>query len=136
MGGRAAPWMFCLLLAACAETGGGSGPPATGKSAASTAASRMIDGRYYVSTGAPDPLACEKNEDCAGDTVVDSTGCCVVDSAPFPQTWAWKRWVSERRGSAACASVSCPPLPAPPPPPECAFDVRCEQGRCKDACPQ
>src|SRR5262245_51508520 len=58
---------------------------------------RLLDGRYYVDQGAPDPLACRDDKDCIGDTVPDETGCCVRSSEPFPQTWAWHTWSTERR---------------------------------------
>jgi hypothetical protein len=98
-------------------------------------APRMIDGRYYVEAGAPDPLACQVDKDCIGDTVTDEGGCCIASPAPYPQTWPWHTWLSNRRMSATCKAVTCPPLPIPTEPPKCAFDVHCQAGKCVNSCP-
>jgi hypothetical protein len=95
----------------------------------------MVDGRYFVTEGAPDPLACTKDDECIGDTVVEPDGCCVGSSAAYPQTWAWHTWLSKRRTSPECKKVTCPPLPPPSPPPKCAMQCSCVQGRCKNSCP-
>lgn len=101
---------------------------------ADTSASHMVEGRYFVTQGAPDPLACKADKECIADTVTGDDGCCVISPQPWPQTWAWHTWISQRRMSAACKRVKCPPLPAPIPPAQCYFDARCVKGRCQSSC--
>jgi hypothetical protein len=115
-----------LLLAACSTP--------SHAEPASRPAGHLVEGRYYVEPGAPDPLACTEDKQCIGDTVTDAGGCCIRSSEAFPQTWPWHTWLSERRMSAACKSVKCPALPPPEPPPDCAFETRCDKGRCRNSC--
>jgi hypothetical protein len=102
---------------------------------APTAAGSMKYGRYFVLPGAPDPLACSQDKDCIGDTVTRPDGCCVPDPSPWPQTWAWHTWLSERRMSPVCEAVHCPPTPIPSEPEQCTFDVHCVSGKCANTCP-
>ena len=95
----------------------------------------MIKERYYVEAGAPDPLACKADADCLGDTVTDSTGCCVVSPKPWPQTWAWHTWLSKRRqGYLGACNMACPELPGPEQQEACRFAVHCTSGNCTNTC--
>jgi hypothetical protein len=97
---------------------------------ASTAASSS---RFFTAAGAPDPIACKKDDDCTLDTIADSGGCCIQSPAAWPQSHAYNYWLSAHRMSAECKAVKCPPLPAPEPPSgECV--ARCMSNRCEDIC--
>jgi hypothetical protein len=95
---------------------------------------RMIDDRYFVDEGAPDPRACAADKDCIGDSVPDDTGCCVRSQEAFAQTWAWHTWIVDRRLTGSCAKVSCPPVPPPAMPEMCRLKVRCQSRVCVDSC--
>src|SRR5262245_26170026 len=85
-----------------------------------TPATTMVEGRYFSEPGAPDPLACNVDSDCQGDTVTDAGGCCVVDPTPYPQTNAYHTWLRTRRMAPVCAKAGCPP----PQPPRCRQSAR------------
>jgi hypothetical protein len=93
-----------------------------------------MDGPFYMEEGAPDPRHCSIDTECLGDTVTVANGCCVEDSTPIPQTWAYHTWLSTHRMTPACQSLGCPILP-PQMPPECAFQMRCVEGLCQNSCP-
>lgn len=93
-----------------------------------------MDGPFYREEGAPDPRHCSIDTECLGDTVTVANGCCVEDSTPIPQTWAYHTWLSTHRMTPACQSLRCPILP-PQMPPECAFQMRCVEGLCQNSCP-
>ena len=95
---------------------------------------RLLDDRYYVDEGAPDPRACLEDKDCIGDTVPDETGCCVRSQQAFAQTWAWHTWIVDRRLAGGCTKVACPPVPPPTMPQLCALKVRCAERVCVDSC--
>jgi hypothetical protein len=114
--------------AAVKAAGEGRPPPTV------TGPKRMIDGRYFVADGAPDPLWCSVDRDCIGDAVTDESGCCVASPDSFPQNWSWHVWISQRRLSQACDGVSCSPVPAGKLPRSCRLAAACKAGRCADAC--
>ena len=93
-----------------------------------------MDGTFYVEADAPDPRACTADSECLGDTVTDPGGCCVISPDPIAQTWAYHTWLSTHRMSAACTSAHCEQL-NPSRPRDCAFAVRCAEGRCVNSCP-
>jgi hypothetical protein len=97
------------------------------------APTRMEDG-FFMADGAPAPQACSADADCRGDTVPASNGCCQAPHPIRPHSRAYARWVSEWRAR-SCDGVQCPPPPPPARPAECSFEVRCEAGQCRDACP-
>jgi hypothetical protein len=99
-----------------------------------TGPERMLENRYYVREGAPEPLACVNDRDCIGDTVTDETGCCVRTPDSYPQTWTWHAWLTQRRLSEDCDTVKCPPLPSGGMPAMCRLDVHCVNSRCADSC--
>jgi len=94
------------------------------------------DPRYYAPREAPDPLACRDDKDCISDTIVDAkAGCCVVESDPMPQTWAWHAWVTEHRMSPSCDDAKCQPVAVPDNLPRaCLLEARCQAGRCDTRC--
>lgn len=111
-----------LALAACGK-GAGTGGHGT-----------IRDGLYYVEPGAPDPLACKRDDDCVADVVTrDAAGCCMVNN-PYAQTRAWRDWMMARRRTGVCDHVRCDEGLQMAPPPTCATQVRCVVGRCQDAC--
>ena len=125
---------IALLIGACLVASCGTRQPDAAPAAKpEPEPGRLVDGLYYVEAGAPDPLACQKDDDCTGDTVTDATGCCISSPNPWPQTKAWHTWLSQRRQGAACG-IKCPPLPIPAEPPRCSFDVSCKSGRCANSC--
>jgi hypothetical protein len=115
--------LACSALAAAACTPASTLPKRT-----------MVAGHYFVEPGAPDPLSCREDKECTGDTVTRDDGCCVLDPTPWPQTWVWRTWLSNRRSAGDCRLVSCPEPPKPSEPDPCGFDVHCVAGRCKSAC--
>ena len=89
---------------------------------------------YFVPTGAPDPLACATADDCApGPAVNPEDGCCDTGVQTGLYARSYLTWRAGWR-AATCGSVTCPTLMSPGLPPPCAFDARCEVGRCVGAC--
>ena len=110
------------------------GPVDGGQLPTVTGPTRMLDGLYYVMEGAPEPLVCQRDRDCIGDTVTDDTGCCVRTPESHAQTWAWHNWVTGRRLGQDCDKVTCPPLPVSGMPSACKLEVKCKNNRCADTC--
>jgi hypothetical protein len=102
-----------LLLACCSHP---VRPPLANTPPAVVSAA---SGPYFTTGGAPDPLACKADKECLGDTITDAGGCCVPSPLPWPQTWAYHTWLSNRRMSDACKSIKCPDLPPPEEPEHC-----------------
>jgi hypothetical protein len=94
------------------------------------------DPRYFSSSDAPDSLSCRDDKDCIADTIVDTqSGCCLQETEPLPQTWAWHAWVAERRMGGKCHEVKCKPVSIPDKLPKaCLLEARCASGRCANTC--
>jgi hypothetical protein len=90
---------------------------------------------YLLEPGMPDPWACRTDADCVCSILVAPDGCCTPSPHPFPQSRAYALWLAARLGGPACRGVECPPGPPPAPPLPCAFEARCIDGRCANACP-
>ncbi|MFK7987843.1 MAG: hypothetical protein AB8I08_17630 [Sandaracinaceae bacterium] len=140
------------LLAGCGSSGdGASGPanttveasgeegavtsgPATSDSETSTVGAPPRVPGYFDAEGAPHPLACEQDSDCAYGGILAANGCCwsFVDANAAPMSAAYRAWGMARR--TACGD-DCPPPPVPTQPPSCLFEVRCDSGACTNACP-
>lgn len=134
-------WVALVLLVGC-----GSNEPSTssetnetevdetGSEEPSAAADGTVDGRWFVPAGSPPPQACEAPEDCMGDTIPDAAQpCCNDPYSLSAYAIAYRDAINAWRQS-HCADVTCPPPPAPTPPPDCAFEMRCVEGQCANAC--
>lgn len=141
-------WLLVLLFvwAACSHEARPA-PAAPGKTPETAAAESLPpaqpmprtvppDPRYYAPAKAPDPLSCLADKDCIADIIVDtSAGCCVAQSDPMPQTWAWHAWVTEHRLSPDCEDAKCKPVAVPATLPRaCLLEARCEDKRCTNTC--
>ena len=92
-----------------------------------------VDG-FFMVDGAPPPTGCKVDSDCLGDTIPSvKDPCCQDPYSLRPHARAYRTFVSTWR-TEHCAEHECPPPPSPTLPPDCAFDVRCEEGRCQDSC--
>lgn len=89
---------------------------------------------YFVREGAPHPLACVIDDDCAsGPGVNPENGCCDTGVHNGVYSRAYLDWrAGWRRDN--CARVECPMLPPPAPPRPCATQGRCADGRCVHTC--
>jgi len=136
-----------LLLVACSHEARPAPTPAQGKPPEKAAAEALPpaqpmprtippDPRYYAPANAPDPLSCLADKDCISDITVDTeTGCCVAQSDPMPQTWAWHAWVTEHRLSPDCRDAQCKPVAVPATLPRaCLLEAHCNNGRCSNGC--
>ena len=90
---------------------------------------------YLEGPGSPDARACTSDEDCVCAMLVDPGGCCQPVPVPFPQTKAYQAWLTAHVQSAECRAVVCPPPPLPGHPSACAYEARCLNGTCMNACP-
>lgn len=120
--------MLLLILIACGRAV--PEPPVTG-----TPHPEVPSPAFFLAEGAPDPTACAVDADCIGDTVPTVDGCCNEPRRLLPHARAYREWVRRWRVE-HCAEATCPPPPNPYRPPECAFEVRCEDRVCVDACPR
>lgn len=141
-------WLFAFLCVACSSSETSRRPlprPSETKPVESAAAMppagglpRTIpaDPRYYAPAGAPDPLSCRDDKDCISDTIVDTqNGCCVQQSDPMPQTWAWHAWIAEHRMAGDCHKTDCKPVAVPDKLPKaCLLEAQCANGRCDNTC--
>lgn len=121
--------LLCLL--AC-----GNAPQETMQEAtqAQSAQHDVHDG-FFVAPGAPTPRACTADDQCVGDTIPDTANpCCNNPRTLRAYGRDYKNWVNTWRAS-NCDGVTCPPPPNPSLPPDCAFQVRCENNQCVDSCP-
>ncbi len=118
------------LAAAC-----GSGPaadgtprPQSGASAPATLEGRTVDG-CFVMEGAPDPLACATVADCMSGGLLHAGRCCMtgVTHTHSRAYHAWQTELFRARCDTACVEPPSPPL-------DCEMTLRCDEGRCRDAC--
>jgi hypothetical protein len=89
---------------------------------------------FWTLADAPSPTACVTDADCIGDTVPAEDLCCQDPHTLTAHARAWREHIRLYR-TRACSGHVCPPPPAPAQPPSCAFEVRCEAGRCMESCP-
>jgi len=94
-----------------------------------------LGGGFFVAEGAPDPLACAADTDCAYDGAVNAEGCCWSYRGvnAVAMSTAYRDWQAAHR-EANCADVDCPPPPVPTRPEECLFEVSCVDAQCQNAC--
>ena len=123
-----------VLLGSLSACGGQEGSGAVGPSLGHSASGSVVDG-YYTAEGAPDPVACESDDQCVASGVLREDGCCWTyrDANLVPQSAAYREWTNERRSE--CDVEACGPPPVPTQPADCLFEVSCQQGRCENACP-
>lgn len=89
----------------------------------------------FRAEGAPDPLACERDEQCRHTAIPTADGCC--DQPPSgkgtPASTEYNRWLDEYRRD-HCADVECPELTGWRQSERCAREIICAEGRCGDTC--
>lgn len=90
---------------------------------------------FFTAPGAPDPVMCEEDADCMGDTTLGEDGCCNEPTTIKAFSKDYRKWTSEWR-KRSCEDVTCPPPPNPAQPADCYFQVRCVESACVNSCPK
>lgn len=128
-----------LALAACGRTAPAerTAPPVTGPTGEAPVERDGLIQRdgFWTLEEAPPPLACVTDDDCLGDTVPAEDLCCQDPHKVAAHSSAWRTFIQAWRDR-SCGDHACPPPPSPSQPPACAFEVRCQAGRCVDDCPR
>jgi hypothetical protein len=89
---------------------------------------------FYRTDESPDPVACEVDSDCIGDTTLGKAGCCNEPTTIRPHAKKYRAWAGKHSASDVCREVTCPRPPNPAQPAECYFQVSCVKNTCVNAC--
>lgn len=89
---------------------------------------------FFVGDTAPNPLACQADADCSGNTILAANGCCRDPRSLRAVAKLYDYWASARAQSPVCGAVTCPPPPNPSQPAACAIAPRCVAKRCVTQC--
>lgn len=124
--------LFVLVGVGC---GTGTGPTGNATPSATTATpptatlpeGRLVDG-CYVNDGAPDPYACERDEDCMAGGLLEPR--CVMNGVTHAHSRAYHAWQTRMFDEHCGVRAIVPPSV----PLDCEIAVRCEASRCVNAC--
>lgn len=83
----------------------------------------------FVGPGAPDPHACEVDDDCTVGGLLLADTCC-MSGVSHPHARAYHAWQTALFASRCGGGCMQPPSPPQP----CELAVRCEANRCVNAC--
>lgn len=94
--------------------------------------------RYSVPSRAPDPLACEEDDDCVVDSYpFDDRGCCLAFAAPMSRAyraWHLREVIGACPGGVPDCTHASLPTDSPSQPLPCYFEPRCRASVCGSAC--